>query len=106
MEEERRCRFKKLDENRQRRKTALRRPIDMQQQSEHSSDTAKRSNISDISKIIQKSMRSLKVSATASIIHRTKSDVDEIASSVSVCVCVLLIWHRCQAFISLTILLL
>ncbi|KAL9190626.1 hypothetical protein ACHAXT_000332 [Thalassiosira profunda] len=82
MEEERRCRFKKLDENRQRRKTALRRPIDMQQQSEHSSDTAKRSNISDMSKIIQKSMRSLKMSATASIIHRTKSDVDEIASSL------------------------
>ena len=55
------------------------RPIDIQ--SEHKSDTAKRSNMSDMSSIIQKSMRNLKVSNKP--LKRTKSDVDEIASSVS-----------------------
>ena len=39
-EEERKCRFRMLDENRQRRKTVLMRPIDLQ--SDHSSDTMKR----------------------------------------------------------------
>ena len=41
-----------------------------------------RSNITDMSKVIQKSMRNLKMSATKPI-KRSKSDVDEISSSVS-----------------------
>ena len=40
-----------------------------------------RSNKSELSKTIQKSMWQLKTSK--SVIHRSKSDVDEIASSVS-----------------------
>lgn len=41
-----------------------------------------RSNITDMSKVIQKSMRNLKMSVNKPI-KRSKSDVDEISSSVS-----------------------
>lgn len=78
-EEDFKCNFSRLDANREKRKSVLFRPIDIQ--SEHTSDTAKRSNMSDMSSIIQKSMRNLKVSNKP--LKRTKSDVDEIASSVS-----------------------
>ena len=40
--EEAMCRFKRMDENRQRRKSVLMRPIDILSQSGHNSDTAKR----------------------------------------------------------------
>mmetsp|Transcript_10173 Transcript_10173/g.18271 ORF Transcript_10173/g.18271 Transcript_10173/m.18271 type:complete len:492 (-) Transcript_10173:93-1568(-) len=76
LEEELKCRFRALDVNRQRRQSVLMRPIDIE--SDHSIGTAKRSNISDMSKVIRKSM---KLPPTA-VIHRTKSDVDEISSSL------------------------
>mmetsp|Transcript_26278 Transcript_26278/g.56418 ORF Transcript_26278/g.56418 Transcript_26278/m.56418 type:complete len:758 (-) Transcript_26278:98-2371(-) len=79
LEDDMKCRFRKLDANRQQRKSVLMRPTDIQ--CDHSVDTARRSNISDMSKTIQKSMRQLKMS-TPSVIHRTKSDVDEISSSL------------------------
>jgi len=76
LDEEMNCRFRMLDENRQRRKSALIRPIDIQ--SDHSVDTSKRSNISDMSKVIRKSMK-----MPPAVIQRSKSDVDEISSSLA-----------------------
>lgn len=78
LDEEKKCRFSMLDANRQARKTVLKRPIDIQ--SDDSVDTMRRSNITDASITIQKSMRQLKMSTP--IVHRTKSDVDEISSSL------------------------
>ncbi|KAL7544057.1 hypothetical protein ACHAXR_013561 [Thalassiosira sp. AJA248-18] len=78
LEDELKCKFQRLDLNRQKRKSALVRPIDIG--SDHNKDTARRSNISDLSKTIRCSMRQLKVSSA--YISRTKSDVDEISSSL------------------------
>lgn len=78
LEDELKCKFQRLDANRQKRKSALMRPIDIG--SDHNKDTARRSNISDLSKTIRCSMRQLKVSPA--YISRTKSDVDEISSSL------------------------
>mmetsp|Transcript_31475 Transcript_31475/g.67996 ORF Transcript_31475/g.67996 Transcript_31475/m.67996 type:complete len:750 (-) Transcript_31475:81-2330(-) len=77
LEEELRCRFRALDVNRQRRQSLLMRPIDIE--SDHSVGTAKRSNISDMSKVIRKSMKM----PPPAVIHRTKADVDEISSSLA-----------------------
>jgi len=78
LDEEIKCRFRKLDANRMSRKSVLMRPIDGQ--SEHNADTATRSNMSGMSNAIRKSMRQLKVSPA--VIKRTKSDVDEIRASL------------------------
>ncbi|EED94821.1 elongation factor-2 kinase like protein [Thalassiosira pseudonana CCMP1335] len=83
VEEDLRCRFKMLDANRQRRKTVLMRPIDIMQ-SEDKADTAKRSNISNVSLTIRQSMRQLNIQK--SVIHRSKSDVDEITSCLQMAV--------------------
>ena len=70
------CRFSMLDDNRQQRKSVLVRPTDLN--CNHNTDTEKRSNFSDVSKTIRKSFVTDKTTK-ASIVKRTKSDVDEVA---------------------------
>lgn len=91
LEEEIKCRFQRLDANRHKRKTVLMRPIDIG--SDQSTDTAKRSNISEISKSIRKSMRQLSVNPRF-VIPRSKSDVDEISSSLAMGVTDAVFDHR------------
>lgn len=71
------CSFRRLDENRQRRKSVFAQPRDVT--SDHSTATVKRSNTGDI-KTIRTSMRQLKMSPP--VISRSKSDVDEISFSL------------------------
>lgn len=72
------CKFKMLDDNRQHRKSVLARPIDLNCNS--STDTEKRSNFSDVSRTIRKS---IVASKKISIVKRTKSDVDEVDSCLA-----------------------
>jgi len=58
----------------------LQRPNDVS--SDHSTDTAKRANIGDLSSAIRTSMRQLKLKTPVPVIPRSKSDVDEISSSL------------------------
>mmetsp|Transcript_15216 Transcript_15216/g.34306 ORF Transcript_15216/g.34306 Transcript_15216/m.34306 type:complete len:417 (-) Transcript_15216:1149-2399(-) len=81
LEEEKKCRFEELDDNRATRMTALRRPIDLCT-SDSSVDTARRCNMGDMSKVIKQSMRNLGASHSK-VLKRTKSDVDEIETSLS-----------------------
>lgn len=69
--------FKMLDENRKMRKSIFVMPTDLN--CSDSADTEKRSNFSDISKQIRKSFVASKKKAV-SIVKRTKSEVDEVAS--------------------------
>ena len=79
-EEQIMCKFGRMDVNRERRKSVFMRPIDIQNGEGSDTNTDKRSNMTDI-KMIQTSMRNIKV--CPKVIHRSKSDVDEISSSVS-----------------------
>ena len=81
VEEEKKCRFEKLDDIRASRKTALKRPVDPFA-SDSSVDTARRCNMGDMSKVIRQSMRNLGASHSK-VLKRTKSDVDEIEKSLS-----------------------
>ena len=83
-EEQIMCKFGRMDVNRERRKSVFMRPIDIQNGGGSDTNTDKRSNMTDI-KMIQTSMRNVKV--CPKVIHRSKSDVDEISSSVSVVFC-------------------
>eukprot|EP00804_Cyclotella_cryptica_P002780 CCRYP_009335-RC/>CCRYP_009335-RC protein AED:0.22 eAED:0.22 QI:722/1/1/1/0.83/0.71/7/1032/406 len=76
LEELIKCKFQRLDANRQKRKSVLMRPIDMN--SEHKADTARRSNLSVISTTIRQSFAVQK--SSKAVIHRSKSDVDEISN--------------------------
>ena len=84
-EEQIMCKFGRMDVNRERRKSVFMRPIDIQNGGGSDTNTDKRSNMTDI-KMIQTSMRNIKV--CPKVIHRSKSDVDEISSSVSDVSCV------------------
>ncbi|KAL7518103.1 hypothetical protein ACHAWX_002962 [Stephanocyclus meneghinianus] len=76
LEELVKCKFQRLDFNRQKRRSVLMRPIDMN--SEHKADTARRSNLSMISTTIRQSYAVQK--SSKAVIHRSKSDVDEISN--------------------------
>jgi len=92
LDQEAKCRFKKLDDNRANRKTALRRPIDLCT-SDSSVDTARRSNMSDMSKVIKQSMRNLGA-RHPTVLKRTKSDVDEIETSLTLALTDTIFDHR------------
>mmetsp|Transcript_29919 Transcript_29919/g.62954 ORF Transcript_29919/g.62954 Transcript_29919/m.62954 type:complete len:711 (+) Transcript_29919:444-2576(+) len=93
LEDELLCRFKMLDLNRERRKTALMRPVDIE--SDHSVDTARRSNLSRVSLTIQKSVKLSKMQKSSrTVVQRSKSDVDEVASCLNMALTDTVFDHR------------